>query len=323
MTGEAAGLSLADVTAAAERLEGVVNRTPVMSSRTLDAAVGASVLVKCENFQRSGTFKFRGAYNLISQLPDDERRAGVCTVSSGNHAQAVALAAAELGVPAVVAMPSDAPTAKLDATRGYGAEVVLFERDEITQYEAGVRLQRERGLPFVSSHDDPRISAGAGTAALELLDDAGVPDLFVAPIGGGGGMAGYATVLASLAPATIVVGAEPAASQLAQRSLAADRRIEVERFDTIADGQRLTVLGALPFEVLRRTVDHVVPVTDAEIVTAIRFLFERLKIVAEPSGAIALAAALAGKVEVASRRVAVMLSGGNIGIEQFRQLLGS
>ena len=315
--------TLADIQSAATRLAGVVHHTPVITSRTLDRRAGGSVLLKCENFQRTGTFKFRGAYNTVASLPEDERAGGVCTVSSGNHAQAVALAAAEVGIAAVACMPSDAPQTKVDATRGYGAEVVFFDRATSTQYDAGERLRTERGLPFVSSHDDPRISAGAGTAALELIDDAGAIDLLVAPIGGGGGMAGYATAAKSLLPDALVIGAEPAASQLAARSLTAGNRVTVDPFDTIADGQRLTILGAVPFEVIRRRVDAVVPVTDAEIVAAMRMLFERLKLVAEPSGAIALAAVLAGKVDVAGRRVGVIVSGGNIGADRFRDLVGS
>jgi threo-3-hydroxy-L-aspartate ammonia-lyase len=245
----------------------------------------------------------------------------VCTVSSGNHAQAVALAAAESGIPAVVSMPSDAPATKVEATRGYGAEVVLFDRATTSQYEAGEQLRQERGLPFISSHDDPRIAAGAGTAALELLADAGPIDVLVAPIGGGGGIAGYATVVKSLAPDAVVIGAEPAESQLAARSLAAGRRVRVEQFDTIADGQRLPILGEFTFEVIRDRVDAAVPVTDAEIVEAMRVLFERLKLVAEPSGAIALAAVLAGKVDVGGKRVGVIVSGGNIGVDRFRKLV--
>ncbi|MBA3655262.1 MAG: threonine/serine dehydratase [Actinobacteria bacterium] len=314
-------LRLADVTDAADRIAGVAHRTPVVSSRTLDSLVDGSLVLKCENWQRTGSFKFRGAYNLLAQMPDQERRRGVCTVSSGNHGQAVARAAAELGVPAVVCMPVDAPATKVEATRGYGAEVVFFDRGEISPFDAGEALRNERGLPFVSSHDDARIAAGAGTAALELLAESGPLDVLVAPIGGGGGMAGYATVAKAMAPTTVVVGAEPATSQLAARSLAAGARVRVDRFETIADGQRLPILGAFTFEVLRAHVDYVVPVADDEIVAAMRLLFERLKLVAEPSGAIALAAILSGRVDVVGRRVGVVVSGGNIGVDRFRDLV--
>ena len=315
-------LDLDDVRRAAARLAGVANRTITVTSRSLDALANARVTFKCENLQRSGTFKFRGAFNAISALPEDDRRAGVCTISSGNHAQAVALAARELGIPAVILMPEDAPPVKIEATRGYGAEVVLYDRYSIPQYEAGQRFRRERGLPFISSHDHPLISAGAGTAALELFEDAGALDVFVAPIGGGGGMAGYATALKALCPGIRIVGAEPAASRIASLSFAAGQRVQIEVPRTIADGQQLTILGALPFEVMRALVDAVVPVEDDEIIAAMGFLLDRTKLVAEPSGAISLAAILAGKVDVAGKRVGVMISGGNVGARRLGQLLG-
>jgi len=239
----------------------------------------------------------------------------VCTVSSGNHAQAVALAARELGIPAVVAMPGDTPAAKMDATTGYGAEVVTFDRYVVAQREAGARLQAERELPFVSSHDDPRISAGAGTAMLELVEDAGPLDAVVAPVGGGGGLAGYATVATALCPGVRVVAAEPDASRILSRSLAAGRRVELPVPRTIADGQQLGVLGRFPFEVLRRLVDETVSVA------AMRLLFDRLKLVVEPSGAIALAAALSGRSDLAGRRVGIIVSGGNVGADRFCDLL--
>jgi threo-3-hydroxy-L-aspartate ammonia-lyase len=316
-------LTLADVRAAADRLSGVAHRTPVLTSRTLDDLCGATVVLKCENFQRSGTFKFRGAYNAVSSMPNAESQRGVCTISSGNHAQALALAARQLGVPAVILMPEDAPELKLNATRGYGAEVVLYDRYSISQYEAGQRLRQERGLPFVSSHDDPLIAAGAGTAMLELIDDVDSLDVLVAPIGGGGGMSGYATVAKALLAGVRVVGAEPAASRLASRSLAAGNRVEIEVPRTIADGQQLTVLGRFTFEVLRALVDEVVAVDDTEIVAAMQFLFERMKLVTEPSGAIAIASVLAGKLDVEGKRVGVIVSGGNIGTTQFARLIGA
>jgi threo-3-hydroxy-L-aspartate ammonia-lyase len=316
-------VTLDDVRVAADRLSGVAHRTPVMTSRTLDSLSGATLLLKCENFQRSGTFKFRGAYNAISSLPDAERRRGVCTISSGNHAQALALSAQELDVPAVILMPEDAPELKLNATRGYGAEVVLYDRYSISQYEAGQKLRQERGLAFISSHDDPLIAAGAGTAMLELVDDAESVDVLVAPIGGGGGMSGYATVAKALLAGVQVVGAEPAASRLASRSLAAGSRVEIDVPRTIADGQQLTVLGRFTFEVLRALVDEVVAVEDAEIVAAMTLLFERMKLVTEPSGAIALAAVLSGRFNVEGKRVGVIVSGGNIGATQFARLIGA
>ena len=245
----------------------------------------------------------------------------MCTVSSGNHAQALALAARLVGVPAVILMPEDAPPAKLAATRGYGAEVVVYDRYGMPQAEAGRRLQEERGLTFVSSHDDPRISAGAGTAALELLDEVGDLDVLVAPIGGGGGMAGYSTVMKALRPSVRVVGSESAASQVNARSLAAGHRVDIDIPRTIADGQQLTTPGRFPFEVMQQTVDDVVAVTDDQILDAMAFLFDHLKVVTEPSGAIATAAVLSGLVDVADARVGVVITGGNVGLDRFLALM--
>jgi len=305
-------LSLDDVRRAAEVLRGVARRTPVL---TFDD----SLFLKAENLQRAGSFKFRGAYNKVSTLADEERSRGVCTVSSGNHAQALALVARELGIRAAILMPQDAPAAKIDATRGYGAEVVTYDRYSKPQAEAGRRFQAERGMTFVSAHDDPMISAGAGTAAIELFEDTGPLDVLVAPIGGGGGIAGYATVAKALYPDARVIGAEPAAGGVTKKSLAAGERLSIDVPETIADGQQLTTPGAYPFEVMRERVDDVVLVSDEEIVRAMVFLFERLKIVAEPSGAIATAAVLAGRYE---GRIGVIISGGNIGIDRFRELTG-
>jgi len=307
-------LTLDDVRRAAAGLEGVAVRTPVLRSDALDAATGAQVFLKAEHLQRAGAFKFRGAYTKLASLTDAERRAGVCTVSSGNHAQAVALAGRLLGIAVTVLMPSDAPAVKVEGTKAYGAGVVAFDRFTQSRDDA-VRPLTEQGMTFVSSHDDPLISAGAGTAALELFDEAGPFDVLVAPIGGGGGMAGYATVAKALDPQTLVVGAEPAASGVNRRSLAEGRRVEIPPPQTIADGQRLTTPGVFPFEVMRERVDGVVLVTDAEIVAAMRFLLDEIAVGAEPSGAIATAALLAGHVAAVGKRVGVIVSGGNIAAE--------
>jgi threonine dehydratase len=312
---------LDDVTRASGVVSDVVLRTPVLTSRTLDELVGAKVLLKCENLQRTGSFKFRGAFNTLASLTKEERERGVCAVSSGNHAQALALAAREFGAPAVILMPEDAPPVKIAATRGYGAEVVLYDRYSLPQDEAGRRLRDERGLVFVSSHDDPRISAGAGTAALELIQDEGPIDALIAPVGGGGGMAGYATVVDALCPGARIVGVEAEASRLATRSLAEGDRVRIEVPRTIADGQQLTILGAFPFEVMRRLDVEMVTATEDQILAAMSFLFERLKIVTEPSGAIALAALLAGTIRAPGRRVGIIVSGGNIGARRFASLL--
>ena len=315
-------LELDDIRAAAKVLDGVAHRTAVLSSRSLDEAVDGTVLLKCENFQRTGSFKFRGAFNKVSSLTDDERVRGVCTVSSGNHAQALALAAREFGIPAAILMPDDAPRAKVDATRGYGADVVTYDRYSVPQFEAGRRFAADRHMTFVSSHDDPMISAGAGTAALELFEDAGTVDLLVAPVGGGGGIAGYATVAKASTADARVFGAEPAAGGVNKRSLEAGERVSIDVPKTIADGQQLTTPGAFPFEVMRDKVDDIVLVSDEEIVGAMAVLFERLKIVTEPSGAIATAAVLSGKIDVRGARVGVIVSGGNIGAGRFAELVG-
>jgi threonine dehydratase len=309
-------LELADVEAAAARLAGVAHRTPVLTSRTLNLLAGCDVFLKPENLQRGGAFKFRGAYTKIASL---DRPAGVAAYSSGNHAQAVAIAAALLGTTAVILMPEDAPAAKVAATRGYGAEVVTYDRWTQDREALGAALAEERRLELVPPYEDPLVMAGQGTAALELFEDAGPLDALVVPVGGGGLIAGCATVAKALSPATRVVGVEPEAGNDTQRSLAAGERIDVGVPRTIADGLQASIPGALTFEVNRRRVDEIVTVSDAELVDAMRFAFDRLKLVLEPSGAAAVAALLAGKVE-ASGRVGAVLSGGNVGVERFREL---
>ena len=315
-------MDLGELDAAAARLKGVVRRTPVVTSTTLDEATGAECHLKCENFQRTGTFKFRGAFNAIASLADDERARGVCTVSSGNHAQAVALSARLHGIPAVVMMPADAPKLKVAAARGYGAEVRTYERDSLPQWVAGEKVAADTGMTFVSSHDDPRIVAGAATAALELFANAGALDAVFAPVGGGGGLAGYALVAKAQDNAPRVIGVEPSVSGLAAASMEAGELVERPVPATIADGQRLTVLGDLNFEIMRENVDQIVGVSEEEIVDAMRFAFERLKIVLEPSGACSLAGLFSGRADVKGKRVGVILSGGNIGTDRFVSLLG-
>jgi len=312
-------LTIDDVRDAVQRLDGVAHRTPVATSRTLDDIVGAHVLLKCESFQRGGAFKFRGAYNFLCSLPPEERERGVCAVSSGNHAQAVAIAARELGTKAAILMPEDAPPVKLEATAGYGAEVVTYDRYETPPVIAGARFAEQRGVTFVPAYDDPRIAAGAGTGALELLEDRGPFDVVVVQIGGGGVMSGWATAIKALHPHTRVVGVEHAANGATKRSLEAGRRVTVELRRHLADGQMLTTPGEFTFEVMRRLVDEVVLVTDDEILAAMAFLFDRLKLVTEPSGATATAALLAGHVD-ATGEVAALISGGNVGLRRFAEL---
>jgi threonine dehydratase len=311
-------IELSDVEAAARRLEGVAHRTPVVTSRTLDALVGAEIVLKPENLQRAGAFKFRGAYNAISSLPPGT---AVAAFSSGNHAQAVALGARLHGTTAVILMPEDAPPAKVEATRGYGAEVVTYDRWTQDRNALGAALAEERGLALVPPYDNPLVMAGQGTAALELVEDAGPLATIVVPVGGGGLLAGCATVAKALDSSTRVIGVEPEAADDTRRSLEIGERIDIGVPKTIADGLQVSTPGELTFEVVRRRADAIVTVSDAELVDAMRFAFDRLKLVLEPSGAAALAALLAGKIE-ARGRIGAVLSGGNVGVERFRELTG-
>jgi threonine dehydratase len=314
-------ISIDDVRAAAARLDGIANRTPVFTSRTLDERVGSPVHLKAECFQRGGAFKFRGAYNKISSLPTGVRARGVIAYSSGNHAQAVALAARLLGTEATIVMPEDAPAAKLDATRGYGAEVVTYDRWTESREEIGSRLAAERGLELVRPYDDAFVMAGQGTAALELLADVPDLDVLVVPVSGGGLAAGCATAAKAIRPEIRVVGVEPEAGDDTRRSLAAGERIRIDVPRTIADGLQSTAPGELTFEVNRRLLEEVVTVDDETIVDAMAFLFDRLKLVTEPSGAIGVAALLAGRIETRGGRTGVIVSGGNVGAERFAELI--
>jgi len=315
-------ISLDDVKAAARRIEGAAHRTPVLRSRALDEAVGATVFLKAENLQRVGAFKFRGAYNAVAALTDDERARGVATVSSGNHAQALALAAQLHGIPAVILMPDDAPPGKLAATAGYGAQVVRFDRYAEDREELLAELVADRGLVPIHPYDDERVMAGQGTVALELIEDAGPLDVLLVCVGGGGLIAGCATAAKALLPDVRVVGVEPEAGDDVRRSLAAGERVRIEVPRTIADGQQLPAPGELTFPVIRERVDAVELASDAEIVDAMRFLFERLKTVAEPSGACAVGALLAGRAgDVTGLRVGVTITGGNVTAERFAELV--
>ncbi|AXG79949.1 pyridoxal-phosphate dependent enzyme [Streptomyces paludis] len=315
-------VTLDDVRAAAEQIKGVAHRTPVLRSRTLDALVGAEVHLKCENLQRVGAFKFRGAYNAASRLSPDQLAAGIAAYSSGNHAQAVALAARELGTTAVILMPEDTPASKREAAVGYGAEIVTYDRYTGDRVAIGEALAAERGLALIPPYEHPQVIAGQGTAALELIEEAGPLDALVVPVGGGGLIAGSATAATGLLPGIRVVGVEPAAGDDTKRSLAAGERVAIPVPRTIADGQAADIPGELTFSVNRRLVDSIALVTDDEIRDAMRFAFERLKTVLEPSGASALAALLAGRVERLPRRVGVILSGGNIDTRRFAELCG-
>ena len=314
--------SLDDVRAAARRLHGIAHRTPVLTSRTLDARVGAEVFLKAEGLQRAGAFKFRGAYNAISSLSADVLERGVCACSSGNHAQAVALAARLCDTSATILMPHDAPAGKLAATRGYGAQVVGYDRYTEDREELVRALAAERGLHLVHPYDDPHVMAGAGTVALELLEDVEELDLLLVPVGGGGLISGCATAVKALSKMTRVVGVEPKASDDVARSKASGRRESVAVGRTIADGQQTPSPGVLTWPVIDALVDDVVTVSDDEIVVAMRLLFERLKVVAEPSGASAFAALLSGAQHTLGSRVGVVLSGANIDAARFAALVG-
>ncbi|MFH9011263.1 pyridoxal-phosphate dependent enzyme [Streptomyces sp. NPDC017943] len=310
----------ADVRDAAARLKGVAHRTPVLRSRTLDALAGAEVHLKCENFQRVGAFKFRGAFNAASRLTPERLSRGIAAYSSGNHAQAVALAARELGTTAVIVMPEDAPPSKRAATEGYGAEVVTYDRytgDRVVVAEA---LAAERGLTLIPPYEHPHVMAGQGTAALELLEETGELGALLLPVGGGGLMAGSATVAKAMYPRIRMIGIEPEAGDDTRRSLAAGRRVSVPVPRTIADGQALHTPGELTFSVNRRLVDAIELVGDDEIREAMRFAFEHLKIVVEPSGATPLAALLTGRAGPLPPRVGVIVSGGNVDARRFADL---
>lgn len=315
-----------DVRDAASRLEGVVHRTPVVRSRTLDDRIRAAVSLKCENLQRVGAFKFRGAFNAASRLPVDVLDSGIVTFSSGNHGQAVALAARELGTQAIVVMPQDTPRSKADAVAGYGAEVVTYDRYSGDRVAIGEQLAKERGMAIIPPYEDPNVIAGQGTAALELLEDVGDLDVLVAPVGGGGLIAGCATIATAMSPGIRVIGVEPEAGDDTKRSLEAGERVRIEVPRTIADGQAAEIPGELTFSINRRLLHAIVLVSDAEILEAMRFAFDRLKLVVEPSGATGLAAVLTGRIlELVpeATRVGVILSGGNVDTTRFVELMST
>lgn len=316
-------ISIDDVRAAAVRIRPVANTTPVLTSRTLDRLTGATVFCKAECFQRGGAFKFRGAYNKMASLDPAALSRGVAAFSSGNHAQAVALSAALLGTTAVIVMPVDTPAAKLSATRGYGAEVVTYDRYTEDREAVGAALAEERGLTLIPPYEDPLVMAGQGTVATELIDEVGDLDVLLVCVGGGGLVAGCATAAKALVPGIEVHGVEPEAGDDTARSLAAGQRVRIPAPRSIADGQLADIPGRLTFQVNRRLLDGIALVTDAEILSAMAFLFDRMKVVTEPSGASALAALLAGKVDVHGLRVGVTISGGNVGLGRFVAMMSA
>lgn len=312
-----------EVYRAAERLAGIVRRTPVLASSTADRATGARIFFKCENLQRTGSFKIRGAYNAVALLDEEQKRAGVITFSSGNHGQALALAARLHGVSAAIVVPGDAPVSKIEATRSYGGEVIFYDREKQDREALAQRLAQERGLILIPPFDHPHIIAGQGTAARELFDEVGaLDDLFVC-LGGGGLLAGSALAARHLSPGCRVIGVEPERGNDGQQSLRLGRIVSIPVPDTIADGARTTHLGRHTFAVIREQVDDIVTVSDRELARTMRFFAERMKLVVEPTGALAGAAVLQQVVSLAGRRVGVLISGGNVTVEAWSRLVAS
>jgi threonine dehydratase len=314
-------LEFSQVQSAAARLKGVAHRTPVLTSRTLDTMLGMQVFMKAENLQRMGAFKFRGGYNSVNVLSDAERDRGVVAFSSGNHAQAVALAAQLHGCRATIVMPHDAPALKLAATRGYGAEVVLYDRYKEDRAAIAKALVDERGAALIPPYDHLPVMAGQGTTALELIEEVGALDALIVCAGGGGLLSGCAVAAKHLLPNIAVYGAEPERGNDMQQSLRRGEIISIDVPRTICDGQQTQAVGVQPFEVIRAMVKDVLAVPDPVVVEAMRFVFERMKVVLEPSGACALAALMHHREQFRGRRVGVTLSGGNIGVDRFAALI--
>jgi threonine dehydratase len=315
----------ADIAAAAGRLEGHARRTPVMTSRTVDARTGAKVFFKCENFQRMGAFKFRGAFNALAQLTPEQRRAGVLAYSSGNHAQAVALAGTLLGVKTVIVMPLDAPQVKLEATRGYGAEVISYDPKTASREELAAGIAKERGMTVIPPYNHAHVVAGQGTAAKELIDEAGPLDYLLVPCGGGGLLSGCAVAASHWSPGCKVIGVEPEAGDDATRSFRTKTLQTCHNPDTIADGARTPSLGTITFPLVLRYVHDMLTVSDAELLKSMFWIWERMKIVVEPTGALAAAALLEGKLDgrhdYKGKRIGVVISGGNADIKALCRLL--
>ncbi|WP_118184076.1 threo-3-hydroxy-L-aspartate ammonia-lyase [Paraburkholderia phosphatilytica] len=317
----ALAIAYGDVAAAHERIRGAAHRTPVLTSSTADALAGAQLFFKCENFQRMGAFKFRGAYNAISQFTPEQRAGGVITFSSGNHAQAIALSAKLLGVKAVIVMPQDAPAIKVEATRGYGGEVIFYDRYTEDREALGRRLAEERGLTLIPPYDHPHVMAGQGTAAKELFEDAGPLDMLFVCLGGGGLLSGCSVAAHELSPGCAIVGVEPEAGNDGQQSLQSGAIVHIDTPRTIADGAQTQHLGNHTFPVIQQLVREIVTVSDAELVETMKFFASRMKLVVEPTGCLAAAAVLNRKVDIAGKRVGVIVSGGNVDLLRFASLV--
>jgi threo-3-hydroxy-L-aspartate ammonia-lyase len=314
--------SFDDVIAASKRIEGHAHRTPVMTSRTVNEALGAEVFFKCENLQRMGAFKFRGAFNALSKFDARQRQAGVVAFSSGNHAQAIALSAKLLGIPATIVMPHDAPATKVAATKGYGGQVVIYDRYKEDREQIGRDLAQKHGLTLIPPYDHPDVIAGQGTAAKELFEDVGPLDAFFAPLGGGGLLSGCALAARALSPECKIYGVEPAAGNDGQQSFRSGTIVHIDTPQTIADGAQTQHLGNYTFGIIRRDVDDILTATDDELVECMRFFASRMKLVVEPTGCLGYAAAKQMKGRLEGNRVGVLVSGGNVDIAKLASLLG-
>ncbi|WP_415788870.1 threo-3-hydroxy-L-aspartate ammonia-lyase [Bordetella tumulicola] len=311
----------ADVEAAASRISGHAHRTPVLTSRTLNALTGAEIFLKCENFQRMGAFKFRGAFNALAKFSPEQKRAGVVAFSSGNHAQGIALSAQLLGIPATIVMPHDAPAAKVAATKGYGATVVIYNRYEDDREAIGRQLAQEHGYTLIPPYDHPDVLAGQGTAAKELLEEIGELDYLFVPLGGGGLLSGTALATRALAPNCTLYGVEPEAGNDGQQSFRSGGIVHIDTPKTIADGAQTQHLGEYTFGIIKRDVNDILTVADAQLIEAMRFLATRMKIVTEPTGCLGLAAAIQMKDTLQGKRVGILISGGNVDMERFCSLM--
>ncbi|HEF4771081.1 threo-3-hydroxy-L-aspartate ammonia-lyase [Burkholderia multivorans] len=315
--------SFDDVAAAAARIAGHAHRTPVMTSRTVDDALGAQVFFKCENLQRMGAFKFRGAFNALSRFDAEQRRRGVVAFSSGNHAQAIALSARMLGIPATIVMPQDAPAAKIAATRGYGGTVVTYDRYTEDREQIGRELAERDGLTLIPPYDHPDVIAGQGTAAMELFDEVGPLDAVFTPLGGGGLLSGTALATRALSPDARLYGVEPEAGNDGQQSFRSGAIVHIDTPRTIADGAQTQHLGNITFPIIRRDVDDILTATDDELVDCMRLFAARMKIVVEPTGCLSFAGARRMKDELKGKRVGIVISGGNVDLGAFSALLAS
>jgi threonine dehydratase len=311
----------ADVVAAAGRIEGHAHRTPVLTSRTANEELGAEIFFKAENLQRMGAFKFRGAFNALSKFTPEQKKAGVVAFSSGNHAQAIALSARLMGIPATIIMPHDAPAAKVAATKGYGGNVVIYDRYKEDREQIGRELAQKHGLTLIPPYDHADVLAGQGTAAKELFEEVGELDYFFVPLGGGGLLSGSALATRALSPKCKLYGVEPEAGNDGQQSFRSGAIVHIDTPKTIADGAQTQHLGNITFPIIRRDADDILTASDAQLVEAMRFFASRMKIMVEPTGCLGFAAARAMKEQLRGKRVGVLISGGNVDLERFAALV--